>query len=324
MAAIVAFLIAEASASPLQPAALKLPVFATLSGLIQHGGWTNYLRRVYGELPPAGDFPLDLNRLWLLHMDKEPPLQEGWERSKIDAHHCPETEGQLFLSMTGLPCRHRESIFQRASSPRALVPSSWVPHVSPLMQASEDCSRHELDSWLWLHHPPPYEHRPSNTSIEVTHCADVRAQSYELDASWYYAAPGSGVFLPLGRTTHFQTHREAVEHFTGLKCTDAAGECVSLYSRLFEAARAQGFDSIQFLGHSDMRCGNTAVEVVQLGGVGAHACGAADQSKTALRGGWAGQRACGCVNSGMCANCEVGVKARRFRDAMLESPPAVT
>ena len=38
-----------------------------------------------------------------------------------------------------------------------------------------------------------------------------------------------------------------------------------------------GYDSIQYLRHYDMRCGNTAIEIVDLHGVGAYPCGNKDR-----------------------------------------------
>jgi hypothetical protein len=48
------------------PSACKWPVFASRAEL-QADAWGQYYKAVYGALPTAGDFPLDVSTNWLLH-----------------------------------------------------------------------------------------------------------------------------------------------------------------------------------------------------------------------------------------------------------------
>ena len=129
-----------------------------------------------------------------------------------------------------------------------------------------------------------------------------------------YHLPGSGNFFNLGTTQAFLDHEQAVEHFLGRPCEKPGNECVEEFTELFETARAQGFDSLQFLGHADQVCGtkkSIAVELVDLAGSGAHPCGdenpGSSQWNARYRTGWDANLSCTCVNAiapGSCFTCQ--------------------
>ena len=124
---------------------------------------------------------------------------------------------------------------------------------------------------VWLYHPPPFEPIESNSWIEVTHCMNKTVSKFEDKGYWCYKAVGSGIFINVGNTKAFDTHLDAVKYFLEKeKCHDVngEGECEGDFYKLVDRAIALNSDSLQFVKHSDMRCGNTAVEILYLHGSG--------------------------------------------------------
>lgn len=140
---------------------------------------------------------------------------------------------------------------------------------------------------------------PSHARVEITHC---RAEdAVERGGLWGYRTVGSGVFADIGSTIAFAHHEDAWRHFA---VSRAGGD--TDWHVVYERARASGFDSLQFTGHWDMRCGNDAVEIVFLGVKGVEApC----SSGLRLYAGWNGSRPCRCVRmpnvlvDAMCISC---------------------
>jgi hypothetical protein len=160
----------------------------------------------------------------------------------------------------------------------------------------------------WVYHPPPF--KPLEGLVEVTHCADSFITTYETKGMWMYSAPGSGVYYDLGRTIAFNEHKDAVAHFLNRKCKDFSLlhgyiECIDDFSDLITEA-SKNYDSIQFLAHGDMRCGNTAVEIMSLKNVGDYPCGN-KSGKGLFRSGWKGSRECVCDTTKLCLNCSLTV-----------------
>ena len=100
-----------------------------------------------------------------------------------------------------------------------------------------------------------------------------------------YAQPGSGVFFNVGRTIHFESHAQAVQHFLpGNPCK--RGHCEREYPQLFAAAVAAGYDTVQFTRVGDQVCGLSAIEIVATNVPGQQICG------LNYSGGWRGRSAC--------------------------------
>lgn len=155
----------------------------------------------------------------------------------------------------------------------------------------------------WVYHLPPY--KPLEGLVEVTHCADSFVTTFETRGMWMYHAPGSGVYFDLGRTIAFRHHADAIAHFLNKKCTDYNWlhgfiECNSDFTNLIIAAQ-KDYDSIQFLEHADMRCGNTAVEIMALNYIGNYPCGN-ESGKGIFRAGWKGSRDNDCDTTKLCLN----------------------
>ena len=175
-----------------------------------------------------------------------------------------------------------------------LCPSQYNQIYSNLSAVNFD------ENFIWFYKPPPYTALPSNSWKEVIHRA---ASSLENVGAWYYFAPGSGIYLNIGKTKAYQDHIDAVRDILGNdnQCTNPR-ECDNLYSELCKAALKLGYDTIQFLKHSDMRCGNTVIEIVDLHGVGTYACGSKNDNPR-LRTGYDATLPCNCDNKRIYVNC---------------------
>jgi hypothetical protein len=157
---------------------------------------------------------------------------------------------------------------------------------------------------FWIYHPPPF--KPLKGLVEVTHCSDSFVLNYEVQGMWFYHAPGSGIYFDLGRTIVFNHHEDAVKHFLNRPCTDWSLlhgniECNSDFDDLINEAKKE-YDSIQFLSHEDMRCGNTAVEIIALNYSGDYPCGN-KPGKGLFKSGWKGSKECNCDTKQLCLNC---------------------
>jgi hypothetical protein len=126
----------------------------------------------------------------------------------------------------------------------------------------------DVPNSVWLYHKPPYKPILSNKWVEVTHCSSIVSNTYEQKGAWFYSAKGSNIFINVGRTIVFKDHPDAVEHFLNKQCRYFRNQCNLLFSDLVDEASKQGYDSIQFLSHDDMRCGNTALEILMVNSVG--------------------------------------------------------
>jgi hypothetical protein len=159
-------------------------------------------------------------------------------------------------------------------------------------------SAHDPPGTLWAYHAPPYAATEPQTWVEVTHCADPKARAQEQLGAWFYRAVGSGIFINTGNTKVYSDHPDAVKDLLGVDCRDT--ECSGQFPAIMAAAKAKGYDSIQFLAHGDQRCGLTAIEIVTVAGSGALTC-----SGVAARRGWGASKACDCDRNQTCLNCGV-------------------
>ena len=163
---------------------------------------------------------------------------------------------------------------------------------------------HDIDNTVWLYKNPPYNSLTLNKFVEVTHCTDPEVESNENVGAWFYYAPGSGIYFNLGNTISFDDHQQAVKKFLDIDCSDT--ECVDYFPDLFNKAKSDGYDSIQFLKHSDMRCGNTAIEIVDVKAIGKYTCVTDkidDNWNLRYRTGYNGINKCNCDNTKICMNC---------------------
>lgn len=142
---------------------------------------------------------------------------------------------------------------------------------------------------------------PSNTWVEVSHCVEKLTYHYveptalrpsamqQQLGAWYYITPGTGIWWNVGRTRSFHTHYDAVEALVG-PLEPPCYMCHGQMNSVVQAAIAAGLDSLQFTDHDDQTCGNMAVELLDVRGVGRRVC-----SSSGLRRGWLAAEPCECV-----------------------------
>lgn len=157
-----------------------------------------------------------------------------------------------------------------------------------------------------------WEPVPNNTWVEVTHAVFPT----ELEGSWVWRSPGSGVWYNMGRTLVFptpadpaKTHAEAIAFLTAHCSKKISPYWPQLESDIFgSCARELGYDSIQFQpqdGQSPMGTfGLTGLtEAVLVNVDGQYGCGTADPKQTPLRQGWKASSQCECENTPIPPDC---------------------
>lgn len=249
--------------------------------------WGRYFEKVYGEVPNNDeDYPLCIGDLRMFY------------RRVLDS-----------------------------LSPRPIVPAS-------VGQCPTDCGMMQMQRYdrnnmfsppdvFWSWHPPPFHAIPNETWVEVIHRSDPFGD--EKKGAWMFQAKGSGIWFNLGRSLAFvgnfkNGHDDAMKYFDvdNQPCSNETWqrrqECLSI------TAAAQGWDSLQFLGHGDDwewtgtdsgTCSNTGgvppfnIEIVAVRGEGTYACMTANGTGLGLKKGWnaAGEK-CICDNSKSDLNCQ--------------------
>jgi hypothetical protein len=147
---------------------------------------------------------------------------------------------------------------------------------------------HDSYDWLWRKQTV----RPvvSHESVEVVHSNDVMSCRFPNNSGyWMYRSKGSGNVYNVGRTQTFKTHEDA-QNFFGLSIRDPA---------FYEKAGSIGLKSIQFTHHDDMKCGNTALEIVDIKGKECITC------LDSVKSGWNGQYPCECDSTSRFLNCTI-------------------
>jgi len=248
---------------------MKFPIFKNKSEL-EDSEWSKYFLYIYGEIPNTG-YPIDLNTFWLLYTDILEKYNIKLTDQCIKDNNCfticPTKEGQLYAHMSG----------------------------------SDD-----MKNTIWINHLKPYKPLPKNINIEVTHVSGgyPMQKHFESVGSWMYYAKGSGIYFNTGNTISFKDHSESIKYFLNINIScPIINECLHYFKEVFTKAKNKGYDSIQYLNHDDMRCGNTAIEIVDLHGIGAFSCG--NKTKLNIKSGWMGKNKCICDNHKESMNCLV-------------------
>lgn len=99
----------------------------------------------------------------------------------------------------------------------------------------------------------------------------------------------------LGETKAYSDHPDAVQDLLGVHCGDT--ECIGNFPAMYNAIALHNLDTIQFLKHADMACGNGAIEIVDPRDSGIYPCGQKDSGLTRFKAGWQAQHDCTCDNS---------------------------
>ena len=114
--------------------------------------------------------------------------------------------------------------------------------------------------------------------------------------SWFFYAGGSGIWFNTGNTISFTDHGDAFVYFQ----TKANNEVMA------QTAAAAGFDSVQFLQHTDCEfkaCNKKGgkltypnIEILSTRLVGHYACTSKTGTSDLIRTGWAADKPCVCDN----------------------------
>ena len=149
----------------------------------------------------------------------------------------------------------------------------------------------------------PFKAFADSTWIEVIHMGGLGDEHI---GAWFFHASGSGIWVNVGKTVHFTDHGDA---FTFFK-TPANNE------KMTAAAKAQGYDSIQFLAHSDceyntcrrkpgVKVPNMEIVITALDGV--YPCADKKGTSPKIKMGWH-STTCACSNAMNMVNCALSPK----------------
>jgi hypothetical protein len=245
---------------------IELPNFKTIDEF-NSSPWKKYYELVYGDMSKITE-PPKVTDLQVLYVNYlKQALNVSINPKDFDSI-CPINENDIYSNMSGA---------------------------------------HDMENTIWLYKIPPYKALENNAWVEVTHCTDPEVLENETVGSWFYYGPGSGIYFNLGNNTKaYDDHADAVLDILGKECEDT--ECVDYFPELFTKAAQPplNYTSLQFLNHSDMRCGNTAIEIVDLKGVGKYPCSSEKLDSdwnSRYKGGYNASTDCKCDNTKSCMSC---------------------
>jgi len=260
------------------------PSFPNASAL-EADPWGRYFEEVYGKVPSDDKaYPLCIGDLWMFYgnvLDRVKPV-------------VPKSVGQCPTDC-GMVQMQRYDLNNMFSPPNV--------------------------TWSW--HPVPWKAIPNHTYVEVIHRKDPLGD--EENGSWMFYAKGSGISFNVGKSLAFignfhGGHDDAMAYFD-IDHQSCNGDWKQRNDCLSITAAAQGWDSLQFLGHyddwwqytghDDGSCSNPGgiapfnIEIVSTRAKGTYACMTADGGHTGLKKGWdASGPDCICDNSKEDLNCE--------------------
>jgi len=248
---------------------MKFPIFKNKSEL-ENSIWSKYFLHIYGEIPD-NNYPIDLNTFWILYTDilekYDILLTDKCINDKNCHIICPKNNGDLYSNM------------------------SYID---------------DMKDTMWIYHKPPFKALSDNSIVEIVHTSGGYSvqKMIESTGSWMYYAKGSGIYFDIGKSISFIDHSESVKHFLNIDIScPLREECAYYFRDLFTKAKNEGYDSIQYLRHYDMRCGDTGIEIVDLHGIGAYSCG--NKTEYNIKSGWLGKNTCICDNHKQSVNCKV-------------------
>jgi len=248
------------------------PVFGS-SDELWASPWAKYFQWVYGEVPSTG-YPICTKSLMMIYKDL---LSKAGVQTPVSlSYQCPTWDGEFYSEM-GFPNDKFNWIYTPALS-------------QPF--ADDSGGTTALPSFYW---------------VEVMHSK----WKQDGEATWFYYTPGSAVWMYLGNSKSYDNHPDATWDLLGEACKYQAGdkpnECELQFGALYSAAIEAGWDSLQFLYHSDMSCAgsgtaNLAIEIIDVHGPGRETC-SGKGGKTRFRAGWEAQHECTCDSAQETINC---------------------
>ena len=205
---------------------LKLPVIHN-NHEFEASPWRAYVDHLYGPLQ-TGDFPVDLRcfefwwvaqvpkRLWHTFFENRAMMSHAVGKSVDRLHGHP-----MQVNFYGTVAQHT-------------------------LRMQQDHSR---DHNRRHHHFPVLAKKTleSNTRIEVYHDGTDCQNRDDFVGYWVYFAPGSGIWVNLGKTMTFSNYNDACKHFVSDSNPICNVCCTPLHKLLMPAARAAGYDTLQFV-----------------------------------------------------------------------------
>lgn len=164
-----------ADPTPASEVLSRLPVLRARG---QSPEWDAYLESVYGEADPPS-YPVDLTRLGWLYYDRLPIAVVPVQRS---AQHCPAVYGHAWTSQLACP-----------------FPTSRIGAFGALIQ-HYDSTAGRLKGLTTLEGARRPSSRGAANGSWVEVARTVTNHPLELCSSWYFHAPGSGVWWNVGKS----------------------------------------------------------------------------------------------------------------------------
>ena len=177
-----------------------------------------------------------------------------------------------FTGFGDRPCQYARVPFLYATAPYAYFPYTYEVFVSSLFHWS----------WSKVDYQNPFVYTDERVGVSFEDYAEVEVMRYAESATsvgpdggaygtWFWAMPGSGVLLNLGKTVVFSEKAQALEWaerlpLNAIAC-EGTGECKHHSdTKLCSAARLEGYDSVvmnrvyRFVAH----CSSIPSSVVEI------------------------------------------------------------
>lgn len=114
--------------------------------------------------------------------------------------------------------------------------------------------------------PPPSAFR-NGSKVEVSHCGGSR---FEKTGAFFYAFRGTGLYVDIGRSLAFESHDDAARYLLERPCAPGKPtdeqlgiyQCDAELPAIIAAAKAGGWDSLQFTRHCDAFCTGPSPEAL--------------------------------------------------------------
>jgi len=248
------------------------------SELQNDAGWSSYFMSVYGEIPWCG-YPICVGAFHMVPVKGKQPTSA----KTAQCHDTKPADGTL------------------------------VDQMSPCCDPPNGGGAHGLVTYIYQSKNQKHN-VPDNTWFEGQHVV----KGGEKGAAWYYQVFGSAVWVYTGKMLRFKDHPQASDTLLKTPCSDqnhpkakVHTECEFDFPKWWPAAKALGYDSMQFTEHYDCGCGENGVgswaahtklcntEIIDMKADGTKACASGFYLT-----GWAGSSDCDCDNSKKYASCK--------------------
>ena len=272
-----------------EPACASWPTFASAAAL-QASPWGGYFSDLYGSLPPADHFPLNVGSWWVLWDDL-------LSKHKVPLPHaagkCAPPNCQLSLFTEN-----------NAYSPPK---TQWIWHPPPYQPSD---------------YAPPGGGDPWTGWVEVMHKKDPFGDEHH--GAWFLYAKGSNVWYNTGKFIEFEEHADAYKHF-GAQGNEAVCQAAAAngYDTIIFLAH---HDSVNYPCAQAANYPYMNVEIVAVKLQGTYSCGVSPKTPGVLRSGWGGSAPCPCDDNFKQSNCGRHLwslssegEAETSADALLES-----